>query len=315
MKSLYEEIQRLNPRNHNVCITVIPEETGKSKSVSQKALIVDGEIRWVSEGLKPWLDEHISEFVNLMGAGILEVDGSRLYYEQLSGSKKLVICGAGHVGLAVIRQGKLLHWHVTVIDDREEFRAMAIEAGADEVMTGSVSGLLAGIPGDLDTCFVIATRAHLNDLESLKIILKKEYAYVGLMGSRRKTVMLKENLRGEGYQEEDIRRIHMPIGLKIGAETPAEIAVAILGEIIQVCSSQAKRFGYPEEILRALCDAEGEVNPLILATVIRKEGSAPRGVGSKMLLYPDGRMGGTVGGGKVEALTIEDVTVSVSCFP
>ena len=114
----------------------------------------------------------------------------------------------------------------------------------------------------------------------------------------------------------------MPIGLKIGAETPEEIAVCIMGEIIQTCSSGDKRFGYPEEMLDILCGDKdiynGDIDALsgdneseqirtqvVLATVIRKVGSGPRNAGARMLVLGDGKFLGTVGGGKVEARTLK----------
>lgn len=206
------------------------------------------------------------------------------------------------MGHAVIRLGKLLRYQVTVIDDRPEFTAKAVKAGADHVITEEYARGLKGIAGDQDTCFVIVTRGHYDDLESLVEILNKDYAYVGLMGSSRKTVVLTKHLREQGFSEETISQVHMPIGLPIGAETPEEIAVCIMGEIIQVCNTKERKFGFPEEILDAICEKN---EPMVLATVIRKVGSGPRDAGTKMLVLRDGKILGTAGGGIVEAETIK----------
>lgn len=299
MRSFFGTIQRMNPRNKNISVTII---TGSN--TGEKALFSDGELLKCT-GAQNWFHDHAGTFGDLSGAGILETDGYSVFYEQLAGRKKLVVCGAGHVGLAVTRMGKLLGYHVTVIDDRMEFADKAEAAGADAVITSPYDSGLNKIAGDGDTCFIIVTRGHCNDLESLKEILKKEYAYVGLMGSRRKTVMLKESLKAEGCPDEVISQIHMPVGLQIGAETPEEIAVCIMGEIIQCCNNGEKRYGYDQEILDALCQERGSEVPVILATVIDKTGSAPRGVGSRMLVSGDGRILGTVGGGIVEARTLK----------
>lgn len=344
MSNIYKEIRKLNPRNKNVSAVIV-----KGSLAGSRALFVNGKLHTV-EGIQGeaavdrreadraqesavgdpgnfkaseiWFKAHTPDLAGLSGPGLIELEGETVYYELLGGKKKLVVCGAGHVGLAVVRMGKLLGYHVTVIDDRTEFSLKAGEAGADKVITDVYEEGLAQVPGDQDTCFIIVTKAHNEDLLTLKAILKKEYAYIGLMASRKKVTLLTENLREEGYSEAAIRQVHMPIGLKIGAETPEEIAVCIMGEIIQTCSSGDKRFGYPEEMLDILCGDKdiynGDIDALsgdneseqirtqvVLATVIRKVGSGPRNAGARMLVLGDGKFLGTVGGGKVEARTLK----------
>ena len=99
--------------------------------------------------------------------------------------------------------------------------------------------------------------------------------------------------------------VYTPIGLDIGAQTPAEIGVAIIAEIIEVKNRKKRTYGYSKEIMRALTAQEPYPEKKIMATIITRHGSAPQGLGTKMLIYRDGRCVGTIGGGCMEARVIQ----------
>ena len=233
---------------------------------------------------------------------IFSEDGTRVFGECLGLQKKLVICGAGFVSMPVIRIGKMLGFEVTVIDERERFAAQAGEAGADHVLCMPFEQALSGIPGSSGTFFVIVTRGHRYDKDCLRAISRKPSAYVGMMGSRRRVGMVKEDLAAEGVPAGFLDSVSMPIGLPIGADTPEEIAVSIFAEIIEKKNSSSKEGPLPKELLEALAGAEkaGGEAPMLL-TIVSKRGSAPRKPGTRMLLYPDGTQVGTIGGGCAEA--------------
>ena len=96
---------------------------------------------------------------------------------------------------------------------------------------------------------MIVTRGHRYDTICLESVLAKKYAYVGMMGSRRRTAIVKDQLAQKGISREVLEGVHTPIGLKIGAQTPEEIAVSVMAEIIQVKNSHQKSGGYSEELL------------------------------------------------------------------
>ena len=126
------------------------------------------------------------------------------------------------------------------------------------------------------------------------------------MGSQRKVCIVKENMIQEGNSPEIVTRIHSPIGLAIKAQTPEEIAISIMAEIIEV-KNQRPITEYPTEILRDILGTEHtESLPgrKILFTIVAKKGSAPRGVGTKMLYTSEGKSIGTIGGGCTEAEVI-----------
>ena len=238
------------------------------------------------------------------GCGIFQLAGETVYGERLGHEKKLIICGAGHVSIAIIKIAKLLGLHVICIEDRPSFADNARAAGADQVLCEDFETALKVLPSDGDSYFVIVTRGHRYDRDCLRIIAGKQHAYIGLMGSRRRVQLVKESLLAEGVNAEVLARVHTPIGLAIGAETPEEIAVSVMAEIIEVKNGAQKNFGFPEDILRAVIGGhhrEPEAGKKVLCTIISRKGSAPRQVGTKMLLLSDGRCIGTIGGGCIEA--------------
>lgn len=228
-----------------------------------------------------------------------EEDGGDVFRERIGRQPKLIICGAGHVSVPIIKMGKMLGFAVTVLEDRPKFADNARAAGADMVICESFEKALEGIHGDSDSWFVIVTRGHRYDTICLENILHKTYAYVGMMGSRRRVAIVKDQLEESGISREVLDAVHTPIGLKIGAETPEEIAVSVMAEIIQVKNSREKGGGYSGEMLEALVSEEGRKK--LAATIVSRKGSAPRSVGTKMLIFEDGTTVDTIGGGCVES--------------
>ena len=230
-------------------------------------------------------------------------DGVRIFRERIGVRKKLYICGGGHVSMPIIRIGKMIGFSVTVLEDRPKFADNARAAGADQVLCEPFGDGFGRITGDEDSWFVIVTRGHRYDTECLESILKKRHAYVGMMGSRRRVAIVKDQLAKNGVSRELLDSVHTPIGLKIGAETPEEIAVSVMAEIIQVKSSRGSSGGYSEEILNGLVSEDGRKKTV--ATIISRKGSAPRGIGTRMLIYEDGMTVDTIGGGCIESEIIQ----------
>ena len=229
---------------------------------------------------------------------------TRIYRERIGRTPKMVICGAGHVSMPIIRMGKMLGFTVTVIEDRPKFADHARAAGADQVLCEPFADGLSKIRGDSDSWFIIVTRGHRYDTECLEAILQKPYAYVGMMGSRRRVAIVKDQLEAKGVCRETLDEVHTPIGLKIGAETPEEIAVSVMAEIIQVKNAGSAKGGYSPELLDAVLDPD-DSREKVLATIISRKGSAPRSVGTKMLIRADGTTVDTIGGGCIESEVIQ----------
>lgn len=158
----------------------------------------------------------------------------RIFVQPLSPPLKLLILGAGHVGQAVAKMAVLLdYFGITVIDDRRDFANGARFPGA-QVICNSFAKALENYPITPATYIVIVTRGHRYDEECLKQVVSSPAAYIGLIGSRRRTRLLLRHLHEIGYPQKDLDRVVTPIGLDIGGETPEEIAVSILAEIISL---------------------------------------------------------------------------------
>ena len=154
-----------------------------------------------------------------------------LLIEPVIAKPRLVIAGGGHVGLALAKMAAQLEYEVTVIDDRPEFASRERFGPAIEVVHMDMVEALRTLPIGWNTFIVIATRGHKLDAHSLRAGVRTEARYVGLLGSKRKTILIAKMLRDEGVPEERIRAVHAPIGLDLGGRTPAEIALAVLAEL------------------------------------------------------------------------------------
>ncbi|NMC40553.1 MAG: XdhC/CoxF family protein, partial [Bacteroidales bacterium] len=165
---------------------------------------------------------------------------SYVILERVSRPPHLIIAGAGHIGKAVCMLGSFLDFEVTVIDDRPEFTEKTLLPWADHIITGNIGEALAKAEKDKNTYIVIVTRGHSNDAEALKNCIGSDAAYVGMIGSRTKTELMRRDFISRGWAtHEQWEKIHTPIGLRINSETVGEIAVSIAAELIMVKNSYA----------------------------------------------------------------------------
>lgn len=295
MQDLYQTIRQYTGRGACMAATILNGE-----EMGGKIFFCDKKLIWKTEGLEiPW--EYLERLRDTSESGLCACGPLKVFVEHFGGRDRLVICGAGHVSMPVIRIGKMLGFHVTVLEDRPDFADHAKEMGADAVLCGSFEEGLEQIRGGGSVYFVIVTRGHRYDLLCLKAILEKEHAYVGMMASRKRVAAAKRQLEEEGVRQEDLDGLHAPIGISIGAETPEEIAVSIMAEIIRCREQKKQTEGYREEILDALDLTDSKNSQAVLAEIVWRKGSAPRKIGTKMVIAQDGTLTGTIGGGCVEA--------------
>lgn len=151
------------------------------------------------------------------------------------------IFGGGHVAYALEPVLRHVDFNTVIIDDREEYaNAERYPHAAETIVVENFDHAFDSIEPDENSYIIIVTRGHRGDLQVLRQALKKPCAYLGMIGSRRKNRLLYDALLEEGFTEEQFESIHSPIGLSIGAETPEEIAVSIVAEIIQVRTGRNK---------------------------------------------------------------------------
>ncbi len=157
----------------------------------------------------------------------------------------LVVLGAGHVGRAIAQVASAAGFEVTVVDDRPEFASPGTLPWADRVLCRPFHGVFDEVEAGPDTFVVVCTRGHLSDAEAAEEALRTPARYVGVIGSRRKRKATLERLREAGIPDERLRVFRMPVGLDIEAETPGEIAVAIVAEMI---AERRKGGGRPGQV-------------------------------------------------------------------
>ena len=157
-----------------------------------------------------------------------------VHVDALEPAPRLYIIGAGHVGWHLARIADEIDFRVHIVDDREKFASPERFPAAEEVVVQPLAEWLHRTDIPASSYVVIVTRGHQGDLEAMRALAPRDLKYVGLIGSRAKVARIRTALVEEGMASACLDRVHSPIGLDIGAVTPAEIAVAILAELIAV---------------------------------------------------------------------------------
>lgn len=155
-----------------------------------------------------------------------------VFIEPVRPTPTLLIIGGGHVGQALAHLGHWLGFRVVVNDDRPEFATAAAAPGADQYIAGPVAELAQAFAFHAETYIVLPTRGVAVDVAALPLLLEQPHAYLGVIGSRRRWAATARALLERGVPRAQLERVHAPMGLELNAETPEEIAVSILAEII-----------------------------------------------------------------------------------
>jgi xanthine dehydrogenase accessory factor len=246
---IYEEVLRLKRQGRASAIATIVECKGSSPQKQGAKMLVRDD----------------GSFVGTLGGGCLEADvrqaalmaikdgGPRtlpfeltekegglvcggtvlVYIEPVLLEPHLVILGAGHVGKALAKLARFTGFRVTVVDDRKEFANQGNIPEANELMVADFYRAFDGIAVHDDAFVVVATRGHNHDLDAVKAALRTSAGYIGLLGSKRKKGLLFKALQESGFDQQDIDRVIIPVGLDIGSATPEEISISIMGQIIE----------------------------------------------------------------------------------
>lgn len=173
---------------------------------------------------------------------VATLEGRRFLVERCYTPSTVYILGAGHVSQQLAQLTAQVSFQTVVMDDREEFANAKRFPTADEVIVlDSFDNCLAGLEIGPDSYLVIVTRGHTHDRTVLEQALRSDACYIGMLGSRKKMVDIRKALLAGGFSEEQLDRIHCPIGIKIDAETTAEIAVSIVAELIQARAHKGKK--------------------------------------------------------------------------
>ena len=169
-------------------------------------------------------------------------DGRQAHVEPVAPPSVAVICGAGHVAAALAPVAAGVGFEVVVIDDRPEFAdAERFPSAHRVVLLDDFEQFCELVPLGAQSYVVSVTRGHAHDLTVIAQALRAGAGYIGLMGSASKRSHIVTALAEQGFTEAEIARIHTPIGLSIGAETPAELAISIVAEMVQVRAAKRER--------------------------------------------------------------------------
>ncbi|HHY88195.1 MAG TPA: XdhC family protein [Chloroflexi bacterium] len=161
--------------------------------------------------------------------GTLEV-----YIEPILPKPFIIVAGGGHVGKAVVQLSKWLGFRTAVADDRPEFCSPETVPGADEYYPVPLAELPEAVKINRSTFLILTTRGSAVDIAGLPSLMKTPARYIGVIGSRKRWLHTRKALIEKGVPEEDLDRIHSPMGLELQAETPEEIAVSIMAEVLQI---------------------------------------------------------------------------------
>jgi xanthine dehydrogenase accessory factor len=166
---------------------------------------------------------------------IVADDPAHIYVEPIGAQGKAYVFGAGHCGEKLAAVLSTLGFYTVIVDDRPEFADRERFPTADRIVVpASFSGVVDTLAIDEDGYVIIVTRGHKHDREVLAQALRTQARYIGMIGSRNKVAETFAALGEEGFSPDDLARVHAPIGLSIGAETPEEIAISIAAQLIQV---------------------------------------------------------------------------------
>ena len=194
--------------------------------------------------VRPEEDGPAAELLARAETGIVETPEGQLFVSSFAPRPSMYVFGAVDHAAALASIGRFLGFRVTVCDARARFVTRERFPDVDELVVEWPDRFLREAPVDERTAICILTHDHKFDIPALKVALETRAGYIGAMGSRRTNADRAERLRAEGVTDEELARIHAPIGLKIGSRSPQEVAVAIAAEIVQVM-----RAAKPEEAL------------------------------------------------------------------
>jgi len=213
-------------------VTLIPREEGDFERLDHGLI---GKNDLFTGTLDPALIREVVVRFDGRQPDVVRYGKEEFLVEPLSKEGSVFIFGAGHVSRELSPLAKLVGFRTIVLDDRQEFANSARFPSADEVLVpDSFQYALNGLDIDVESFLVIVTRGHAHDQVILRQALLTKAGYIGMIGSRRKRDAIYEALLNEGFTRTDLERVHSPIGLDIGAETPEEIAVSIVAELIRI---------------------------------------------------------------------------------
>ncbi len=251
MSELIERIAELKKQGKTFCIVTVVDSQGATprKAGARGLIFPDGKLegtvgggnieleatqvaQQVLKSRQPLLK--IFELENLESGGMTCGGTMTLFFEPVLPDRTLTIFGGGHVGRAVARVAFEAGWRVCVVDERDSVLDPQFFPQQTELIHEKYLSYILRQNFGLNDWLVIVTPKHGNDEEVLEAVINSPAAYIGMMGSPKKVKEVTDNLKRKGIPEDLLKKAHAPIGLNIGTETPGEIAVSIVAEMLAV---------------------------------------------------------------------------------
>ena len=223
-RTLYSQLEYLGKRGKRGVLVTWFDKNNFAKTLIEDDLTMYGDN--ISESDRDVFLQHLYDTRSSV------LDG--MVIEPLQILTNLYIFGAGHVSQYIAKIAKMIDFSVTVIDDREEFANKERFPDVDEIIVEKFQKVFNRLSFTGKEFVVIVTRGHQYDAEVLSVILKRQIKYVGMIGSRRKVKIIFDHMKKSGFDDGMINKVHAPIGLAIHAETPQEIAVSVVAELIKI---------------------------------------------------------------------------------
>jgi len=199
-----------------------------------EARVIEEAKQALKEGKGKLLDYHLTKEQTALDKGAICGGEMKVFIDILQPKEEVLIFGAGHIAVCVSKLAKTVGFKVTIIDDRREFANQDRFPEADKIIAEETEKALTHLKITPSTYIIIVTRGHLKDEEVLGSVIRSGATYIGMIGSRKKNATVFQRLTKKGISQEELDKVHTPIGIDINAETPEEIAVSIMAEIIQV---------------------------------------------------------------------------------
>jgi len=249
---LKEALGRIDRGETIVLVTIVetkgstPREVGAKMVVGKDGLIagtIGGgitEARVIEEakqalkkGKGKLLNYHLTKEQAALDEGAICGGEMKVFIDILQPKEEVLIFGAGHIAACVSKLAKMVGFKVTIIDDRKEFANQDRFPEADEIIAEETEKALNHLKITSSTYIIVLTRGHLKDEEVLGSVIRSGAAYTGMIGSRKKNATVFQHLEEQGISQEELDKVYSPIGIDINAQTPEEISVSIMAEIIQ----------------------------------------------------------------------------------
>lgn len=318
-KNVYKKLlDELNYGKKAIIVTLLDSSECEGTTFNKKILITEENL--LTDNRIPYFNQVVYDKSKYaLETGTLQVikasEHETYLIEPYFPQPRLIVFGGGHIAKPLVEFGSKAGYSITVIDDRPSFANSKRFPTAQNVICESFEKCFDSINLNKSAFVVIITRGHRHDLDCLRQVLKHNTAYVGMIGSKRRVKGAMEQLLNEGYSKENLDKVNAPIGLEIGAVTPEEIAFSIITQVIKYrrlvnstnSNTNFSKTAWPDFDQDVLTDLSTEDDsPKAIVTIISTKGSVPRKAGAKLLVYPFGKISGSIGGGCSEGDVINN---------